>query len=186
MGYYGYYGLGLSKDWGKRHGISPVLYCYPESITARELKEVIDWASNVGGGAVPDGWDYVFRLKQFTKPYVGSLIRGGRRYDNVRFYDEREWRYVPTPDECAPHYYGMSEREFMDLDLRSHANGCVQEVCCLSFDPDDIKYIIVAREDEILPMIEMINVVKSPKYDEDTRRVLSSRVISAEQIESDF
>jgi hypothetical protein len=168
-------------------GISPVLYSFPGAISAHGLSQTLTWAAiDDPNGPLADNWDDLFRLLLLTKPYEGTLIRHGRRFSGVRFYDEREWRFVPTPDQCEPHYYGMSEKDYQDPNVRNAGNALVQESCRLSFDPDDVKYIIVSREEEILPAIRMIERAKSPKYDDDTRRVLSSRVISAEQIATDF
>jgi len=45
--------------------------------------------------------------------------------------------------------------------------------------------LIVRREDEIVPLIRQIELIKG-KYGFDEVKLLSSRVISAEQIRSDF
>jgi hypothetical protein len=55
----------------------------------------------------------------------------------------------------------------------------------LSFEPNDIKYLIVANEKEINPTIESIRVIKN-KYNEKTIDLLSSRIIFAKQIIDDF
>src|SRR5689334_5410339 len=37
MGTYGSFGLGLSKEWGTRNGVAPVLYSHPHSLVAKSL-----------------------------------------------------------------------------------------------------------------------------------------------------
>jgi hypothetical protein len=34
---YGHYGIGLTKEWGKRNGIAPVLYAYSKSILTSNM-----------------------------------------------------------------------------------------------------------------------------------------------------
>ena len=55
----------------------------------------------------------------------------------------------------------------------------------IGFVPNDIKYLIVRREDEIVPLIREVERIKG-KYSYDEVRLVASRVISAEQIRSDF
>src|SRR5437870_5351663 len=39
---YGDYGIGLTKEWGKRNGIAPVLYAYAHSMLTAKLVTMID------------------------------------------------------------------------------------------------------------------------------------------------
>src|SRR5437660_733066 len=41
---YGDYGIGLTKEWGKKNGIAPVLYAYSGSILSSKLLEMMDAA----------------------------------------------------------------------------------------------------------------------------------------------
>jgi hypothetical protein len=80
----------------------------------------------------------------------------------------------------------MQELDYLNISKRSQANTEIQEKSRISFEPSDIKYIIVAHDNEILPMIWQIEVIKGKKYDTDQVKLLSSRIISAEQIATDF
>lgn len=55
----------------------------------------------------------------------------------------------------------------------------------LEFIPQDIKYIIVKDENEIFPMITAMKEIKD-KYDKRTLEILTSRIITSEQILFDF
>jgi hypothetical protein len=55
----------------------------------------------------------------------------------------------------------------------------------LCFKPSDINYIIIKEESERSDLIDQISLIKE-KYDENTKRVLLSKIISAEQIHNDF
>jgi hypothetical protein len=43
MQYYGYYGIGLSKSWGQKNGINPVLYTYKGSPLTTSLTQSLTW-----------------------------------------------------------------------------------------------------------------------------------------------
>lgn len=36
-----------------------------------------------------------FHMLNYLKPYEGDFYRNGKKIKNVRFYNEREWRFVP-------------------------------------------------------------------------------------------
>jgi hypothetical protein len=72
----------------------------------------------------------------------------------------------------------------MDPAERSNANNEIGG-SRLSFTPTDIKYVIVRKESEILPIIRDLERIKG-KYSLDEVKVLTSRVMSAEQIVQDF
>ena len=55
----------------------------------------------------------------------------------------------------------------------------------IPFEPNDIKYLIVRREEEIVPFIRNIQEIIG-KYSLQEVQLLTSRVISAEQIRADF
>ena len=83
---YGHYGLGMTKDWGSRKGLNPVIYLNKNSYLARKFSVLTDsllWKRTVPGQAVNEIIGYI-------KPYEGTLYRGGREVQkNVRFYDEQ-------------------------------------------------------------------------------------------------
>ena len=55
----------------------------------------------------------------------------------------------------------------------------------LQFNPSDIKYIIVAEENEIITIIDTIEQI-GKEYKEDEVKLLGSRIISAKKIYEDF
>jgi hypothetical protein len=79
----------------------------------------------------------------------------------------------------------LRKEDYDDFEKRDEANSELRRNYRLGFEPSDIRYIIVAREDEVLPMIREVERIKD-KYTGDQKRLLASRVISAEQIAADF
>ena len=79
----------------------------------------------------------------------------------------------------------MNKEDFKNKNLVDDRNKSAEKYR-LSFDPDDIRYVIVENEDEILDMIEHLNGVKEKRYHRDTIKILSSRILTKEQIFNDF
>jgi hypothetical protein len=183
--FYGNYGIGLSKEWGIRKGINPILYFVPDSIFITHFRTLI--LHTIVQNRNTDNKVDV-DLVDYTKPYKGTMYRKGKKIKNKNFYDEKEWRYIPylrlienpqRPD------YRLRKSDFDNPTRLAQANNDLSEAIKLSFTPDDIKYIIVEKEKEILPMIDAIKKIKG-KYSEDTVNKLLTRIISSEQIKSDF
>lgn len=197
---YGDYGIGLIKDWGMKRGLNPVLYIHYHSSLKNTINENIDIAKNISfevpkhklnqltdvpinSKVLLANFDY---LRFFTKPYEGPFYRNGQFLpEHVRFYDEREWRYVPKSDGSWKQF--IYKEEFEDEVKRENYNSIVaaDEKASLTFTPNDIKYIIVKEEAEILEIAGRIDNIKF-KYNENERLLLKTRLISSEQIRADF
>lgn len=180
---YGEYGIGMTKDWGKQKGITPVLYVHPDS----PLIECV--RSSVGAKihSLLDGHPVVAKLAgefqhlvNFSKPYVGSFLRDGAIVPDVRFYDEREWRYVPA------NYDVFESNDILDDVLMAEENRKIGDSSPIKFTPDDIRYIVVPSEKDILPMLQDLRNIKSPKYDPLVVAKLQTRIQTADQIRADF
>lgn len=215
---YGRYAIGLSKEWGKRKRISPVMYALSNSISATVIKkslyaiEKCIHKSNAHLDALyskdpnykQDRKDKLIDalaselarvdsglmdIMAFTKNYKGTFFRNGRKYINVCFYDEREWRYVPDMGFLFKHEIPsyIPKEVCTDIAKRSEANNKLERPeCILRYGPTDIRYIIVAKHEEILPMVDSIHQMKENKYSYNDLRLLTTRVISMEQILQDF
>jgi hypothetical protein len=183
---YGDYGIGMTKAWGTRNGIAPVLYVYKESLLTSKFADLLTQAGREKADQAP--WkeltDGLYDFTCFIKPYEGDLWRAGGQLTNIRFYNEREWRFVPVLSHDF-YRHGMKKSDFLDTAIRRSGDNHLHEMSRIGFEPNDIKYLIVRREDEIVPLIREVERIKG-KYSHDDVLLLSSRVISAEQIRGDF
>ena len=185
---YGDYGIGLTKEWGQKRGITPVLYIHQDSplvecvkISVAALEQSLIRSMNGTDDDVLNRIaDGLKSLIDFTKPYEGSFKRKEKIINNVRFYDEREWRYVPKD---AP---VLSEADLKDEKQLEEIHNEIWRNRTLEFSPDDVRYIIVKKDSEVLAMFDEIRDIKSPKYTDAEIRTLQTRIISAEQIRNDF
>jgi len=197
--FYGSYGIGMTKNWGIRNGINPVIYTYKGSSLAKYFKVLL---YNSPFGLSTTAQFSLFEAKSFIKPCEGKIYRQGAyhnkgkiyrqgAYHNRKFYDEREWRYIPYmgPRTGKPHdnrTYRLKKEEYLDFETLLKENRAIGEKYKIPFQPKDIKYIIVKKETEILQMIKDVENIKGKRFSADTIRTLSSRIISAEHIQTDF
>jgi hypothetical protein len=109
-------------------------------------------------------------------------MKDGQRTER-RFYDEREWRWVPQdlPSEIA----SIDASQFVDGKPDPQVTERLHAHSKLHFGPADIRYIVVATEDEILPTVAEILRIKE-RFSREVKTLLTTRVISAEQIRKDF
>lgn len=185
LDFYGKYGIGMTKEWGLNKGLNPIMYISRQSYLNECIRSLIQRAGpDVSKGAETEILDFF----GFVKPIEGKMSRQNGEVDKY-FYDEREWRYIPdfSKIESLGENFKtrLTEKEFKNEVEKASANKALEQKVQLSFEPNDIKYLIVASESEIIPTIEAIKVIKE-KYDERTKALLSSRIISAKQIIDDF
>jgi hypothetical protein len=188
---YGHYALGLTKEWGIKNKICPVLYTYNHSELSNRLKILfVKGIEDSDKNKLLDNLLEWLSLIKFVKPYEGYLRKGGKYgKKRTRFYDEREWRFCPNirkvdqPNtDILP--FILSKEEFLKIDQTQKLNKILEKYK-LSFEPKDIKYIIINKEDEILEMVDKLMTIKS-KYTESDRKVLTTRIIPIKHISEDF
>lgn len=184
---YGKYGLGMKKEWGIRKGLNPVIYFNKNSDMAKDFnKTAIRLLKSRGSATLKTFWNILVYLK----PYEGVLYRGGSiTKENVRFYDEHEWRYVPDRRVMNKNSIKLSllRDMYQQPEKLADANKELErDETRLSFNADDIKYIIIDKEREINEMIKELRVIKGMRYNSDTIDRLASRIITVKQIENDF
>lgn len=172
---YGSYAIGLTKDWGIRNHISPIMYTYENSESMKMLNEnlnlfhrgetrevhnhIIEAAMSTNRNhptaLLVESISRQSAFLAYTKLYEGHFWRNGGFLDHpVRFYDEREWRFVPNFERTI--YYDvknqLDKQSFLNSSVLAEENEKLQSFFSINFIPDDIKYIVVSKESEILSM----------------------------------
>jgi len=187
IGDYGDYGIGMTKNWGYQNNLSPILYATPESRTSANLAKMIKWYIENTSEEESDNNRKLNRIisdfMMFTKPYEGKFTKQGKKHDK-RFYDEREWRWIPEIDHQEV-YIHLQKEQYENREFRNMANNLLARNYRLHFTPDDIKYLIIKNENEIDSFIQRIERIKSG-FDNITVKRLSSRILTKEQILYDF
>lgn len=185
---YGSYALGLTKEWAKSNGISPVIYAYPGALSTNAVLRITDSVLQTEL-TTASGLKQVNHLSYLFKPYEGKLFRDGKFYtETVRFYDEREWRYIPPLNVLMTGKVNafLSKPDYDNKTFLKTEHDKLRTHCPLVFEPKFIRYVIIEQEAERLDMMKTISDIKSPNFPTEDVLALTSRIISLEQIKGDF
>ncbi len=184
---YGSYGIGLKKNWAIKNGLNPVLYLEQgSSLSDHTLNTLYDIVlQNTKVSELSDSELALVDIFRYIKNYEGELIRNGESIvKNYRFSDEREWRYCPNKKELGGSEYFINDDNDYKLN-KSKFNSKLSSLR-LQFTPDDITYIIIKNDSEILEFIRHLETAKGKIYSLEQIRRLTTRILTVEQIMTDF
>lgn len=139
----------------------------------------------------------------FLKPLRGKNKHG----ETTFFYDEKEWRYIPMFNKRMHRMYNLmiahdkltkGEVDFRyknRIKIKIPIKGVIQlnkkilsetiqfiESYKLSFEPDDIKFIILKRDNEIPNMINHLGLI----FKKEEVKILTTKIITLQQLNEDF
>jgi hypothetical protein len=182
---YGSYGIGLYKTWAKRSGLNPVLYLEKESeiskLVEAQVKRLIELQEKASSDKILQ--QTILNIAQYCKNYEGPLKHGKIDNENYRFYDEREWRYIPNIEAIgdAPliihgDKYNKNKDSFNEKIRDKY----------LKFEISDISYIIVNDDEDIPEILSIINSDYEEKCTARQLKVLGTKIITKNQIFNDF
>lgn len=192
MGKYGRYGIGLTKEWANRSGLNPVLYISQYSPFTDGLIKGLD-GIHAHRRKLEESGDYnelstdymnIFNTYRYIKNYEAPLDRKGQsKIKRYRFADEREWRYVPPLDteNLVPFVPVNTIKTKAEKDELNHTIRNIG----LHFEPEDIRYLVVEKDEEISELIRHLEQVKI-RFEHNTLERLKSRILTAEQINVDI
>jgi hypothetical protein len=182
---YGNYGIGMTKEWGIRKKLNPVIYTNSDSSLSNSFHELTHNIMELLGEKctvpIKKTSDEFMNLLNFLKPYEGFSAKNPEK--KVRFYDEKEWRYVPniTFDDRK----SLSNEEFKNETIREKAN-IELEVYKLGFNINDIKYIFIKSNNEIHEFVEAIRNIKGHRYSTQEVDILTTKITTIENLKEDF
>lgn len=187
---YGNYGIGLSKKWAEINGLNPVLYLEKESNLANNITENL--FPTLKDGSPKKIIEFSIETQKsrdflrYLKNYQGDLVRLGKLIKkDYRFSDEREWRYVLEPSIDYLFYGNIKKVSKAEIpNIKKKRNDEIKSER-LNFTPNDINYIIIKKESERDSIITTIEKAKG-KFSHTEVKRLTSRIISVEQLKTDF
>jgi Putative abortive phage resistance protein AbiGi, antitoxin len=189
---YGHYGIGLKKSWAEEKGLNPVLYLDKGSSLAEHIFTRLYEKLKVGKSKISEFSPeerYLLDFMRYLKNYQGDLSRTGKKtIKNYRFSDEREWRYVLDPSLEYPLFGTVPDTLLNDEPRYKAAKKEYSEKLQkerLIFTPEDVNYIIISKESERTNIIDTLEKV-SGKYPHEQVKRLISRIISVDQLKTDF
>ncbi|PBP64980.1 hypothetical protein PSYCIT7_013830 [Pseudomonas syringae Cit 7] len=181
VGFYGSFGLGLTRQWAEKNGLNPVFYTSPGSGMAQSFKRLNELANKAAKPLNGEIKDLMREYLSFAKPTVGTMLLDGEPVQKL-FYQESEWRYVAHHPDVEKY---LVQGSFNKEETRIACNQASFDNCLLKFAPGDIRYIFV-RDDSDIP-----NIIKFIQDELDYHpaadlKVLTSRVTSLESIHLDL
>jgi hypothetical protein len=152
---FGNYGIGMKKEWAKKNYLTPVIYCNEKTLTAESLNYFIDFLETYKSCLSPKKFEKLkiaisVLLIQY-KSYEGfEYDSKNKRFKSrqKKFYDEREWRYIPHKMNKLK--YNLIKEEYDDKEKRNEANSELhkRKENILTFSANDIGSIILRDKDE--------------------------------------
>jgi hypothetical protein len=145
---YGNYGVGMSMEWGIKNGLSPLIYSDENSKSSKLLLDLFKLPEVLGiekdNLKTNSLLNAVAKLSAFYKPYLG--FEDGH---SKKFYNEREWRYLPEFNESQKGFF-LTEQEFNNQKIRDHNNQMILEInnAILKYEICDVEYLIFPNENE--------------------------------------
>jgi hypothetical protein len=181
VAFYGSYGIGLTKQWGIKNNLNPVIYFSGDNPVHNAVKSLTGVVN-----ALPDenhkkaGLRHVRYLLAHSKPVNGRMIIAGQPVSK-EFYQETEWRFVPQHDDVEDH---LLQDIFNDASELGRKNATTSEKCRLKIAPSDIRYIFVPTDADIPSIMNFLQVQLDHLPGADLK-VLMSRVTSLESVSND-
>ncbi|GAB3886065.1 abortive infection system antitoxin AbiGi family protein [Spirosoma agri] len=194
---YGSYGVGLSKEWGRRNGLNPVFYVQNNYTLVEYIKPFADvllfegLRNSMGvqyiGDYRPENGELISEvyssILSYIKPYSSLNYRKRKNY---LYYNEREWRYLPSFDDEDKKYsilYGIiSSKELKEK------NDLLKKYI-INFQQRDLKYIIIKEQREVDWLRKSLEKEFKKKYKNDYQDIVNhfmTCVITNKQIREDF
>jgi hypothetical protein len=201
---YGNYAIGLSKTWGINNRLNPVTYVERNSLVARDLEIGLNEIDNfflkientLNDKGVNDNInelinesDLLFmsllNIRRYIKNYKGDLVRKNKTILNYKFYNEREWRYVPEWNN--PNIkFRLTTKEYAEFRGNPKKSKPFLDNFSLNFNASDINYIIVKSDKDIPKLISFIHGTKGLTQNIDEVDVLTTKILTVEQLNQDF
>ncbi|CAJ1799084.1 hypothetical protein OPFLODJI_01329 [Aeromonas hydrophila] len=180
---YGKYGIGLSKEWAIKNGVNPVIYIDRNSLFAKSIEGLIKERRRDDSNLTEQQKGEILRIKSYAKNYSGELTRKNVKKNDYKFYDEREWRLVPGAEDLNNTSFSISASYYKrDKDKQNEKLANIR----ISFDAQDISYIIVKDTSQILSMVNFLRTTYSSRCTADELDILLTKICSTEQIMQDY
>ena len=184
VNFYGRFGIGVTKDWARKNGLSPVLYINENTNQHLALKNL--FGQNLKGAPYYKNSSVdINTIMTHIKPTEGVMFIN-EQFIQKEFYQENEWRYSVVGDEnitkIKPFIY---EKDYKDRYTLEQLNEKSKVSYSLKISPSDIKYLFVNSDSDIPDVINFIQT-ELDHYPSAEIKILMSRVISLETISRDM
>ena len=187
ISFYGEFGIGVTRTWAEKNNLNPVIYLSRDtpisSALARLLRDgavAANRGSGFNGHYENSGLD-VNSVISYVKPVSGSISIDGAPTDKD-FYQENEWRYVPSKSEIN---MWISKENHLNEEVLKANNDNSKLHGSLKLEPCDIVYIFVKSDSDIPIVVDYIQT-ELGDFSGNDLKILVSRVTSTESISVDL
>lgn len=183
---FGNYGIGLTKKWGIKRRVSPVVYVHKNSQPSTQLYNLIKLfrkfdKEHEAEEIISQARRELIDSFKFIKPYQGRWQKGkeiSREKEDIVYYNEREWRYCPSLAKSKV----LSGIKPVAKKIQANLNNGLKKKL-IRFTPEDIKFIIVNQKNEIDEFIKTINSMSITKKEKNE---LITKIITFQEINEDY
>jgi hypothetical protein len=137
---YGKYGIGVSKDFAREKKITPVLYLSQDSFLLNKINYFLNYYQKPGID------HHKMDIEEFMLYYVKRVTGKDFGMIDYKFYNEREWRYIPEITQDI-HLEILSDNDDEDSIINEYCERTSNKRIVLK--AKDISYIIVNKENEV-------------------------------------
>ena len=171
---YGCFGIGLSKEWGVRNSLNPVIYCPPEGMIQQLAKylqaiELEDTSEQILLHK------QLYKLFTLIKPTSGHMMLKTKLTEK-EFSQENEWRFVPAVDMVL--FEDEFEKEIVE------ANNYLLAYT-LKYTAEDVRYIFIEFESDIPELLSYLDTLEKV-YGKNGVELLKTRIVSLETLQNDI
>jgi len=173
-GQYGGYGLELTKEWGFKNNINPVIYSADVGPAMSMVNFLIDSDMRdvmKPGDLKSEYYSHAYQLNALIKPIQGVMMVGGY-LEQKEFYKESEWRYVANGCTLITQLNYGQTKDDADKEMESQK---------LVFLPTDIEHIFVENNAD-KPRIENYIRANPINCADEEIEMLVSRIVVLDKI----
>jgi len=181
---YGFFGIGLDKEWGVKNGVTPVLYTHSN---AQTLQPVLRLNATEAKANDKNAENDLGLLAAYTKPFLGPAWRNNEVQHKISFYDEREWRYVAVNRRDEPLFLNLEDYD--NTSKRNKFHKSIKNKNALSITPDVIQYLIVPYDEDennILELYDYIMRLYKRRYSRKDAALVTTAIMMVDRIQEDI
>ena len=170
--FYGDYGIGMTKEWGSRNRLIPLIYTPADGPVPNFINYVVESVDESQGNSPIN--EHFFSILPFVKPLSGKMIMNGATVDK-EFSQENEWRYVPKKHKVV-----FEEQIKKELDSLNQSVASQK----LEFLPTDVRHIFVKEDGEIPEIFDFIQTDLG-QWPLNDIKILTTRITSLQTLSKD-
>lgn len=179
--FYGSYGLGLSKVFSSINRMNPVLYFSQGSGLVHAVNDLFNTIGKLDEQDLKKALIHSRYIISNSKPTIGKILVNGKT-EFKEFYQESEWRYVPSNQNICPF---LLKDSFYDSERLNKENERTKKYSSLRISPREISYLIVPNDLEISGIINFMESELS-HFPNAELKILYSKIISVTNLNNDI